>query len=306
MKLITAVVKPFKLDDVKDALKDAGVHGMTVTEVQGFGRQSGHTEVYRGAEYTIDFVPKVRIEVAGRRRPTSTGWSRSSSTSARTGKIGDGKVWVTDVEQRHAHPHRRAGTRRPVAVAPATRHRSCERSMTCGGLRSFLRGGAQAARYPRHDARRSERALSQSTRPSVGIERDEHHRRPGAARRRRLPRRPSVVRRAGPPRSTAGSTSCSPWRSRAPIPPASPSSPSAATAGASSRSSPTSTCCCCTRAATTSASWPTALWYPIWDARLKLGHAVRTVKEALALAADDLDTATGAAPGAPPGRRPVA
>ena len=68
MKLITAVIKPFKIDDVKDALKDAGVAGMTVTEVQGFGRQSGHTEVYRGAEYTVDFVPKVKIEVLCRRR----------------------------------------------------------------------------------------------------------------------------------------------------------------------------------------------------------------------------------------------
>ena len=96
MKLITAIIKPFKLEEVKDALKGAGVQGMTVTEVQGFGRQSGHTEVYRGAEYTVDFVPKVRIEVlAG-----DADVDRIASVvaeSARTGKIGDGKIWVTDV-----------------------------------------------------------------------------------------------------------------------------------------------------------------------------------------------------------------
>ena len=98
MKLITAIVKPFKLDDVKSALKDAGITGMTVTEVQGFGRQAGHTEVYRGAEYTIDFVPKVRLEIladdADVERLTDV-----IAESARTGKIGDGKVWITPVER---------------------------------------------------------------------------------------------------------------------------------------------------------------------------------------------------------------
>ena len=98
MKLVTAVIKPFKVDDVKSALKDAGVHGITVTEVQGFGRQSGHTEVYRGTEYTIDFVPKVRFEVlvddadVARIIDAIVG-------AARTDKIGDGKVWVTTVDQ---------------------------------------------------------------------------------------------------------------------------------------------------------------------------------------------------------------
>jgi nitrogen regulatory protein P-II 1 len=98
MKLITAIIKPFKLDDVKEALKGAGVQGMTVTEVQGFGRQSGHTEVYRGAEYTVDFVPKVRIEVLA----DVTDAERIADVivdSARTGKIGDGKVWVTEVDR---------------------------------------------------------------------------------------------------------------------------------------------------------------------------------------------------------------
>ena len=98
MKLITAVVKPFKLDDVKTALKDAGVTGMTVTEVQGFGRQAGHTEVYRGAEYTIDFVPKVRIEVLADAADADR-IADAIAAAARTGKIGDGKIWVTEVDQ---------------------------------------------------------------------------------------------------------------------------------------------------------------------------------------------------------------
>jgi nitrogen regulatory protein P-II 1 len=97
MKLITAIVKPFKLDEVKDALKAADVHGMTVTEVQGFGRQSGHTEVYRGAEYTIDFVPKTRIEVLVQDGDVERVVATIIET-ARTGKIGDGKVWVVPVD----------------------------------------------------------------------------------------------------------------------------------------------------------------------------------------------------------------
>jgi nitrogen regulatory protein P-II 1 len=96
VKLITAVVKPFKLEDVKDSLKAAGVQGMTVTEVQGFGRQPGHTEVYRGAEYTVDFVPKVRVELVVDDEVADQVVEVIVET-ARTGKIGDGKVWVTDV-----------------------------------------------------------------------------------------------------------------------------------------------------------------------------------------------------------------
>ncbi|MGH9230860.1 MAG: P-II family nitrogen regulator [Acidimicrobiales bacterium] len=98
MKLITAIVKPFKLDDVKTALKDAGVTGMTITEVQGFGRQSGHTEVYRGAEYTIDFVPKVRIEVVADVSDAER-VADAIAAAARTGKIGDGKIWITEVDR---------------------------------------------------------------------------------------------------------------------------------------------------------------------------------------------------------------
>jgi nitrogen regulatory protein P-II 1 len=98
MKLITAIIKPFKLDDVKTALREHGVEGMTVSEVQGFGRQRGHTEVYRGQEYTIDFVPKVRLEILAHDEDV-THVIDALVAAARTDKIGDGKIWVTAVEQ---------------------------------------------------------------------------------------------------------------------------------------------------------------------------------------------------------------
>jgi nitrogen regulatory protein P-II 1 len=98
MKLITAIVKPFKLDDVKTALEAIGVHGMTVSEASGFGRQRGHTEVYRGAEYTVDLVPKVRIEVLIE-DSMSEDVLDAIVNAAKTGKIGDGKVWATPVEE---------------------------------------------------------------------------------------------------------------------------------------------------------------------------------------------------------------
>ena len=97
MRLITAVVKPFKLDDVREALEAAGVKGLTVTDVQGFGRQRGHTEVYRGAEYQVAFVPKVRLEILADDADADT-IIDTIVTSARTDKIGDGKIWVTPVE----------------------------------------------------------------------------------------------------------------------------------------------------------------------------------------------------------------
>ncbi|OJZ67992.1 transcriptional regulator [Mycobacterium paraffinicum] len=97
MKLVTAIVKPFTLDDVKTSLEDAGVLGMTVSEIQGYGRQKGHTEVYRGAEYSVDFVPKVRIEVVVDDSIVDKVVD-SIVGAARTGKIGDGKVWVSPVE----------------------------------------------------------------------------------------------------------------------------------------------------------------------------------------------------------------
>jgi len=98
MKLITAVVKPFRLDDVRNALAEVGVQGMTVTEVKGFGRQRGHTELYRGAEYVVDFLPKVKVEVA----ITDELVDRAIEAiidAAKTGKVGDGKIFVTDLRQ---------------------------------------------------------------------------------------------------------------------------------------------------------------------------------------------------------------
>jgi nitrogen regulatory protein P-II 1 len=97
MKLVVAVLKPFKLDDVKEALKNTGVQGMTLTEAQGFGRQRGHTEVYRGAEYEVDFVPKIRLEVAVDDAVVDEVVDAIVSSAA-TGKIGDGKVWVVPME----------------------------------------------------------------------------------------------------------------------------------------------------------------------------------------------------------------
>jgi nitrogen regulatory protein P-II 2 len=98
MKLITAVVKPFKLDDVREALSEIGVQGITVTEVKGFGRQKGHTELYRGAEYVVDFLPKVKIEVAvGEAVVEQT--IEAITKAAHTGKIGDGKIFVSPLEQ---------------------------------------------------------------------------------------------------------------------------------------------------------------------------------------------------------------
>jgi len=98
MKLVTAVIKPYQLDAVKEALHALGVAGLTVSEVQGYGRQKGHTEVYRGAEYTVEFVPKIRVEIVTDEIDVEKVVD-SIVTAARTGKIGDGKVWVTPVDE---------------------------------------------------------------------------------------------------------------------------------------------------------------------------------------------------------------
>ena len=97
MKLITAIIKPHMLDSVRDALSTAGIKGLTVTEVKGFGRQKGHTEIYRGAEYSVDFVPKVKIEVVADDDQVEA-ITEAVKTSARTGEIGDGKIFVTAIE----------------------------------------------------------------------------------------------------------------------------------------------------------------------------------------------------------------
>jgi len=112
MKLITAILKPFKLDEVKDALQAAGINGMTVSEASGFGRQRGHTEVYRGAEYTVDLVPKVRLEVLVVDKDAASTVDVIVK-AASTGSIGDGKVWTTPVEQ---VVRVRTGERGPEAI----------------------------------------------------------------------------------------------------------------------------------------------------------------------------------------------
>jgi len=112
MRLVTAVIKPFKLDDVKAALEAVGVQGMTVSEVQGFGRQRGHTEVYRGAEYTVDFVPKVRVEVLVD-EADATAVVDAIVDAAHTGAIGDGKVWTVALD---AVVRVRTGERGPDAL----------------------------------------------------------------------------------------------------------------------------------------------------------------------------------------------
>jgi nitrogen regulatory protein P-II 2 len=98
MKLITAIIKPFRLDDVRNALAEVGVNGMTVTEVKGFGRQRGHTELYRGAEYVVDFLPKAKVEVAVADDLVERA-VEAITAAARTGKVGDGKIFVVDLEQ---------------------------------------------------------------------------------------------------------------------------------------------------------------------------------------------------------------
>jgi nitrogen regulatory protein P-II 2 len=98
MKLVTAIIKPFKLDDVREALAEVGVQGVTVTEVKGFGRQKGHTELYRGAEYVVDFLPKIKLEVALADELLERA-VEAIQQSARTGKIGDGKIFVSPLEQ---------------------------------------------------------------------------------------------------------------------------------------------------------------------------------------------------------------
>ncbi len=136
MQLITAIIKPHMLDEVKEALAALGIQGMTVTEVKGFGRQGGHTETYRGAEYKVDFVPKVKVEIVVD-APDAAKATEAIAGAAQTGKIGDGKIWVTPVESLVRIPpaksaltpsdplglniktcERRAGRQRPAPLAP--------------------------------------------------------------------------------------------------------------------------------------------------------------------------------------------
>ena len=121
MKKIEAIIKPFKLDDVKEALTGIGVIGMTVSEVRGFGRQKGHTELYRGGEYTVDFLPKIKIEVVVPDHFVDK-VAEVVAAAAKTGNIGDGKIFVTPGGDRHPHPHRRARPERALSHADQEDH----------------------------------------------------------------------------------------------------------------------------------------------------------------------------------------
>jgi nitrogen regulatory protein P-II 2 len=120
MKMVTAIIKPFKLDEVREALSGIGVQGITVTEVKGFGRQKGHTELYRGAEYVVDFLPKVKIEAAVDDAIVDR-VIEAIEGAARTGKIGDGKIFVTDARAGGPHPHRRDRQGRALSRHQTTR-----------------------------------------------------------------------------------------------------------------------------------------------------------------------------------------
>ena len=134
MKLVIAIIKPFKLEDVRDALTAVGVQGMTVTEVKGYGRQKGHKEIYRGAEYAVNFLPKARLEVAvddGQVDKVVEAINRA----AKTGQIGDGKIFITADRARGAHPHRRDRHRR--ALMPSSRVAGTEHAFkACNGGQS--------------------------------------------------------------------------------------------------------------------------------------------------------------------------
>ncbi len=117
MKIVMAIIKPFKLEEVRDALTAIGVHGLTVTEVKGYGRQKGHTEIYRGAEYAVSFLPKLKIEVAVNSELADK-VVEAIVAAARTGQIGDGKIFVYDLELGGADPHGRKGQRRALTLRP--------------------------------------------------------------------------------------------------------------------------------------------------------------------------------------------
>ena len=132
MKQITAIIKPFKLEEVREALAECGVTGLTVTEVKGFGRQKGHTELYRGAEYVVDFLPKVKVEVVVKTDDVDR-CVDAIVKAARTGKIGDGKIFVTSGGARGAHPHRRRRRSRGLTGHGRGRLRCCRAGLraTC-------------------------------------------------------------------------------------------------------------------------------------------------------------------------------
>ena len=153
-----AIIKPFKLDEVRDALTAIGVHGMTVTEVKGYGRQKGHTEIYRGAEYAVSFLPKVKIEVAV--RPTrSTEAIDTITAAAKTGQIGDGKIFVSR-STRRAHPHRRNRRRGALIARHPESGVDHDQDALCGGFWRLARARLGAGSRAADRARRCGRAAA--------------------------------------------------------------------------------------------------------------------------------------------------
>ncbi len=202
MKLVTAIIKPFKLDEVREALSAIGVQGITVTEVKGFGRQKGHTELYRGAEYVVDFLPKVKIEAAVADELVER-VIEAVEGAARTGKIGDGKIFVYHAGTGGAHPHRR---NRPATPSdPDRRH---ERTTDMKKLACLTRAGPERARLPacrlrtgrRHAApRHGASAPAAAVAAATG-------RRCAAPRQHRPPLRPADAAAAAPRRRSTRAT----------------------------------------------------------------------------------------------------
>src|SRR3954463_13486656 len=149
MKQITAVVKPFKLEEVREALADCGVTGLTVTEVKGFGRQKGHTELYRGAEYVVDFLPKVKVEVVVKDDDVER-CVDSIVKAARTGKIGDGKIFITSVERVVRIRTGETDESAVCAAAPPRAALDLRQVLRCGGLAAGDQGLAQPGRFRAH------------------------------------------------------------------------------------------------------------------------------------------------------------
>ncbi len=208
MKLIVGIIKPFKLDDVKDAIKELGVQGLTVSDVQGFGRQRGHTEVYRGAEYTIDFVPKVRIEILVDDGDVDRVVQQLLAT-ANTGKIGDGKVWVVPVDNVWRIRTGESGPDALYARAGDERRRDASRASSSSPITSS-EARRSAPRSPRSSTTRCARRDRRARDVTVGAGRAGFVRAsravPGLRRRRDAPARghAAVARRPPMPRASSG------------------------------------------------------------------------------------------------------
>ena len=273
MKLITAIVKPFKLDDVKNALELIGVAGLTVSEVQGFGRQRGHTEVYRGAEYQVDFVPKVRIEVVVGELDAARVVD-AVVEAASTGQIGDGKVWVTTIDEIVRSAPVSAGTtplKGPVLPSPAGRVSlgitRCPGRPALRSAPTSLRGGDVLDLEALPGLTRAERVAALDAWLG-GLLADA------------VAGTPPPKRRRGGPAAATGTDGTRARRGGQPRPPR-------AAALRRPRPGPRA------RGRPEIAALADALWYPVWDAGLRLDHSVRSIPEAVSVASTDVKAGLG-------------